>query len=248
MLTFKSQQEADAHMDTGKHNKKLESESLYDTIRKKWASRVTGVTVVGKRQQTAVRVFDQEAQSSAGTGEDRKTQGWALKSVKKPSRMTDKTKTYLVNIFEQGSQIGHKADPVQVSRQMKLEKDVDGKLLFKPDEWRTPQQISQLFSRLAAAQKQVDEEDVAAEETELTLATLRNEVMHQVALPQHPIVVGARNICQIVHGKKLASLKIVELQSICDQLDTEPSGSLLRKKSFITAIETYVKTCQCFRD
>ena len=208
VLTFKSQQDADAHMDTGKHNKELESESLYDTIRKKWASRVTGVTVIGKRQQTAVRVFDQEAQSPAGIGEDRKTQGWALKSMKKPSRMTNKTKTYLVNIFEQGSQIGHKADPVQVSRQMELEKDVDGNLLFKPDESRTPQQISQLFSRLAAAQKQVDEEDVAAEETELTLATLRNEVMEQVALSQHPIVVGARNICQFVHEKKLGSLRL----------------------------------------
>ena len=34
VLTFKSQQEADAHMDTGKHNKELQSESLYDTIRK----------------------------------------------------------------------------------------------------------------------------------------------------------------------------------------------------------------------
>ena len=85
-----------------------------------------------------------------------------------------------------------------------------------------------LFSHLAAAQKQVDEEDVAAEETELTLATLRNEVMEQVALPQHPIVVGARNICQFIHEKKLGSLKIVELQSICDQLDTERCGSLLR--------------------
>lgn len=52
-------------MDTGKHNKEVESESLYDTIRKKWASRVTGVTVVGKRQQTTVGVFDQEAQSPA---------------------------------------------------------------------------------------------------------------------------------------------------------------------------------------
>ena len=86
--------------------------------------------MVGKRQQTAVIVFGQEAQSPAGTGEDRKTQGWTLKSMKKPSRMTDKTKTYLMNIFEHGSQIGHKADPVQVSRQMKLEKDVDGKLLL----------------------------------------------------------------------------------------------------------------------
>lgn len=53
----------------------------------------------------------------------------------------------------------HEADPVQVGRQMKLEKNVDGKLLFNPDEWRTPHQISQLFSHLVAAQKQVDKED-----------------------------------------------------------------------------------------
>ena len=38
VLTFRSQQEADAHMDTGKHKNELESESLYDTIRKKWAT------------------------------------------------------------------------------------------------------------------------------------------------------------------------------------------------------------------
>ena len=65
--------------------------------------------------------------------------------------MTDKSKAYLMDMFEQGSWIRHKADPVQISKQMQLEKDGVGKLLFQPDEWRTPQQISQLFSRLAAA-------------------------------------------------------------------------------------------------
>jgi len=150
-------------------------------------------------------------------------------------------------IVEQGSQIGHKADPVQVSRHMNLEKDVDGKLVFKPDEWRTPQQICQLFSRLAAGRSK-STKTMLLQRRQLTLATLRNEVMEQVALTQHPIVGGTRNICQFVHEKKLGSLKIVELQSICDQLDTKPSGSLLRKKSFITSIEAYVKTCQCFRE
>lgn len=43
--------------------------------------------------------------------------------MKKPSRMTDKSKAYLMDIFEQGSWIGHKADPVQISKQMQLEKD-----------------------------------------------------------------------------------------------------------------------------
>ena len=112
----------------------------------------------------------------------------------------------------------------------------------------THQQISQLFSRLAAAQKQVDEEDIVAEEIETALATLRNKVMEQVAAPQHPIVIGERNICQLVHEAKLGSLKIVELQSICETLDAEPTGSFKRKKSYVTPIETFIKTCQCFSD
>lgn len=150
--------------------------------------------------------------------------------------MTDKSKAYLMDMFEQGSWIGHKASPVQISKQMQLEKDGVGKLLFQPDEWRTPQQISQLFSHLAAAQKQLNKEDITAEELEVSLASLRNEVMQQVASPQHPIVVGTRNICHLVHDKKLGSLKIVDLQSICDHLNIEPSGSLRQKKSFTTCI------------
>lgn len=54
---------------------------------------------------------------------------------------------------------------------MRLEKDVNS------DEWRTPEQIKQLFSRLAASQKQVYEEDIVAEETEAALATIRNKLI-----------------------------------------------------------------------
>lgn len=35
VLTFKTEKEAEAHMDSGKHVRKLESKSLYDSIRKK---------------------------------------------------------------------------------------------------------------------------------------------------------------------------------------------------------------------
>lgn len=88
--------------------------------------------------------------------------------------MTDKSKAYLVDIFEQGSQIGHKAEPVQISKQMQLKKDGVSKLLFMPDEWRTPQQISQ---------EQVGKEDITVNELEVLLASVRNEVMQQVASP-----------------------------------------------------------------
>lgn len=141
-------------MDTGKHKNELESETLQDTVRKKWATRVTGVTAAGKRQQAAISDINQESQRPSSTREDGKVQRWTLKSVKKPSRMTDKSEAYLVDMFEQGSQIGHRADPVQINKQLQLEKDGVNKLLFQPDEWSSPLQISQLFSRLAAAQKQ----------------------------------------------------------------------------------------------
>jgi len=48
VLTFKSEREAQAHMDSGKHVKELESVSLYDTIRLRWAERVTGISSVAQ--------------------------------------------------------------------------------------------------------------------------------------------------------------------------------------------------------
>ena len=43
VLSFKTLQEVEQHMDSGKHVRELESESLYDSIRKKWAERLTRV-------------------------------------------------------------------------------------------------------------------------------------------------------------------------------------------------------------
>ena len=57
VLTFKSEREAQAHMDSGKHVKELESVSLYDTIRLRWAERVTGISSVA---QEASAVFAHE--------------------------------------------------------------------------------------------------------------------------------------------------------------------------------------------
>ena len=51
VLTFKSEREVQAHMDSGKHVKELESASLYDTIRLRWAERVTGISNVAQEAQ-----------------------------------------------------------------------------------------------------------------------------------------------------------------------------------------------------
>ena len=41
MLTFKTEVQAQAHIDTGKHVQKNECKSVFDEVRKKWAERVT---------------------------------------------------------------------------------------------------------------------------------------------------------------------------------------------------------------
>ena len=55
VLTFKTEAEADAHMDSGQHVRQLESESGYDIIRKKWAEKVSGVSVPSHEEETRAR-------------------------------------------------------------------------------------------------------------------------------------------------------------------------------------------------
>ena len=52
MLTFKTEAEADAHMDSGRHGRELESESGYNIIRKKWAEKIFGVSVPSHEEET----------------------------------------------------------------------------------------------------------------------------------------------------------------------------------------------------
>ena len=47
VLSFKTLEEVEQYVDSGKHVRELEPETLQDSIRKKWAERLTGVNVAG---------------------------------------------------------------------------------------------------------------------------------------------------------------------------------------------------------
>ena len=66
ILAFKLEREAQAHIDTGKYVRELESLSMYtyDTIRIKWAERVIGICNVDK--QTTV-LIEQDVSGSPKT-------------------------------------------------------------------------------------------------------------------------------------------------------------------------------------
>lgn len=99
VLTFKTEKEAEAHMDSGKHVRKLEAESLYDSIRKKWAEKITGVNAPSYEQGTSSADHNRPSSSTTNI----RPKGWAVKTTKKPVRMTDRVKAYLVQKFDAGA-------------------------------------------------------------------------------------------------------------------------------------------------
>jgi len=133
VLTFKTQAEADNHMDMGKHRLEVDCESMYmyDRVRRKWAGITTGVTFAPDVPSTSSQGEDS---GSAVRGYDLRPLRWALKITKRPTRMTDNVKTFLMKKFEEGTRTGNKADPVQVAREMKTLRNENGELTFKPEE------------------------------------------------------------------------------------------------------------------
>ena len=71
--------------------------------------------------------------------------GWALKTIKKKTRFTDKQKQFLTEQFQKGEETRCKCDPQQVSKSMGLEKDDMGARRFQPDEVLSAQQITGFF-------------------------------------------------------------------------------------------------------
>ena len=133
-------------MDSGKHVKELETVSLYDTVRLKWAERVTGISDVVLEASVNVILPDESSQNSTRTC----SMGWALKATKKRPGLGEKVKAYLVEKFIAGERSGTKADPLSVSREMKFLKGDNGKLIFTPEEWKAQQSIKSFFSRYSA--------------------------------------------------------------------------------------------------
>ena len=245
ILTFKTEQEAQAHMDAGDHVKELESMSAYDTIRKKWADRVVGITT-----QPQLRAADTTPQQSAASNVTRRQKDWALKTTKERKRFEEKVKSFLVEKYNDGERTGNKPDPSSVAREMKVKLDEDGKPYFEMSEWKTLQQIKSFFSRYNSKMRQkttgavLTSDDIEAWEAEVVRQHLREDVRENIEPPKHPIIIEQENICLHVHQSTLSSLKLPKLKSICKSLSLK-IGSKGRKITYIEALEGLVKVCGC---
>ena len=62
-------------------------------------------------------------------------------------------KKYLTAKFDLGEQTGRKADPLQVSNDMRKAEDAQNNRLFTREEWLTKSPVQGFFSRLAATKR-----------------------------------------------------------------------------------------------
>ena len=233
-------------MDAGKHVKQLEQETTYDRIRKQWADMVSGIQ---EQQQYTVHV-------SSGTGEQEEgimDRGWALKVSRKNTTMSTNVKTFLIGQFNIGVKTGRKVNPESVAKQMKT-LTVDGDFQFQPSEWCTVKQISSMFSRLAAAQKQkpagdkvtskdevagsLDNDDIVSWVVTGEKETFRQHVYQEIDI-SHPITYVDINVCKLISQNK----RIKDLSEICDNLGLEIDGPVTRKESYVKPLRGLVNKC-----
>ena len=251
VLTFGSENDAQAHMDTGEHTLVLERESAYDSVRRKWAQHVT--EVVSRTVEPSTSTLLPGVYPSSCDDDAVPLQGWALKGQKTATKTSENVKAFLIAKFNEGLRSGQKANPADVSKEMQEARDSKGLPRFSSEEWKTTRQISSFFSRQKSSDKVavavdddeiLDDDDFRSLEDHCVAKNLREEVYDTVDI-QHPLSFEGRNICLMAKDKKLKKLKVSELKDICAKFVLPTEGNQQRKITFIDAIEDLVNCCSC---
>lgn len=248
--TFQRSSALQAHLDEGRHKHALEKETLLDKAKRGYATKITG-----ERTQVPTVGFRPAASQGAVAPLQ---MGWALKTAKKKTMFSQEQKKYLTEQFVIGEESGKKADPKQVSQDMRKVRSESGVRLFLGKDVLSSQQVSGFFSRLAAKIRKAsptepekpesdDDEQQNAVEAESLHSQLHEVVRDEVAL-RHPIVSLSRNICNLVNANKLSSLSVGMLKEICESLGLNVDDiKQRRKKPLIERISQVVGECSCSR-
>ena len=245
------------HVNFGHHTPvSANQESTYDKLRREWVLKFSGMTI----SEEAVHQFS--ASTSATTASEPLKAGWALQKPRgSGTRFSERVKQYLQSCFDLGVKTGRKADPAQVSADMRTVKTANGQRVFSREEWLTKIQIKGFFSRLAAAQRKrtagecsagadtTVEEDEELLQEELARLEEKNmeekihKVLSQIAL-EHPIQYESHDICSLSKARALTKLTFKELRAMCDYFEL-PRKSGDRKSTLIDHVNNMVKECGC---
>ena len=229
-FSFKTLDELEIHVAIDRHSKPDTDEGIFDKLRRDWAKRFV---TIDKRVVTAQSTASYNDKKSATT----LPMGWALQKRAPSKKFPEAVKKYLTARFDLGEATGRKADPTQVSVDMRIARDESGQRIFTREDWLTNGQIKSFFSRLAAARKknmlqQVTDSLEEDDETELDtlvedvsgveLENRRDHIVmrlrEEIGL-QHPIVFENFDICQYYREGKLKCFNIPMLKEICDHFE-----------------------------
>ena len=184
------------HLDVGKHLIRLERETQYDQVKRKWAETcqsLAGGYLQAVPSTSAATTADQPDNQNVPSAEE----GWVLKKVRHAVHFSENVRNYLREVFLLGEETGHKANPGDVSIRMKGLRDSSGKKRFQKKEWLTTAQISRYFSRLSTLNKSgrllrgtaaappyadddEDEDDIST--TEATAIRTRQQIRRELEL------------------------------------------------------------------
>ena len=149
--------------------------------------------------------------------------GWALSKPRTGvTRFPQKVRDYLITRFDLGEATGNKADPNQVSLDMRAAKGQDGERRFKRDQWLTKTQIQGFFSRLAKTRRKglapsmeiVDEIPMDDDEEEnYGNENLLRDIQEAIDVA-HPIIYDVYNLSELHTGNKLKNFKVIMLRVV----------------------------------
>ena len=105
-------------------------------------------------------------------------EGWACRESAMPRhRFNSKQRRYLEEKFKHGETTGTKANPDDVSKEMRCLRDQSGKRILTVKEFLRPQQITPFFSRMACKRRDATDSDDEAEEFARQQAAVHSDVM-----------------------------------------------------------------------
>ena len=241
---FQSFEELELHVDVGEHSRFINNESVYDVLRREWANSF--------RTLSSTKVHPSKLSSSVQGQTSPLEMGWALSQPKTGStRFSDSVRKYLVAKFDYGERTGHKADPAQVSQDMRSAKDEGGERLFTREEWLNKQQIKGFFSRLARQRRKglsgmtAWDEDLSDNDEE-ERERLGKDIQREMNVA-HPIFYDVYDLCDMYEKGKLSAFKVPMLKEICSHFELA-FKSKDKKQDLIKRVSNMVQQCSCCQE
>ena len=182
MKVFVSSNTLEKHLDAGKHFYYIHKEGSYDEIKCKWVSRCIDV---GSVKELTCKTTDltEEERGVLPAAISISEKGWAKKKAKAAVRFSPPVKAFLNDMFFKGEETGQKANPADVSSQLRSVRNPDGVKMFKKSEWLTAQQVISYFSRLSVLYRSGrfsrDAEDKDVEEIAMLEEALSRQKMNE---------------------------------------------------------------------